>query len=187
MLIEQRSMRTGLRYSYQPIYDRQQVTAAASQTMNYFKSISDGLLSTNMTNAGSLGDNKHFFLEGISIHAEGAVPIADLVKLFDYSYVEIKFSGLDLFTGPLFLLPDCGGLYGSVATTASTTTLQSFVNGKTNKPYYDLSMTDKQGKPVALEINKEATFSCQIKREAATAISAAFYLWVVLHGILGRQ
>lgn len=176
-----------LRYGRQPIYDRKQVAASASQTLNFFKDFATGYtkLTSNLNTGGRLGNQEYFFCDGISIHTECGVSSANLSKLLDYSFIELKISGLEVLVAPLFMLPDCGGLKGGVSTTASDTTVQAWKNGEL--PYFPLTLPDASGKPKMIEISEEENIDCTVNMVAGGAPSAAFYLWVFLHGVKGRK
>lgn len=174
------------RFSKQPIYDRKQVAASASQTLPFFKSFTgDTKLTTNMNNTGRIGNDQVFFADAISLHVESGTPLADVVKLLDYSFIELKIASLPILECPLAFVPDNAGLMGAVATTQSSERLQSWANGKL--PYLPLSLSDEKGRPMPIPIGSDDSIECQVVMAAGSAPSAAFYLWIYLHGVLTRK
>jgi len=174
------------RFNKQPIYDRKQVAASASQTLNFFKGfIGDTKLTTNMNNSGRIGNDQVFFADAISLHTEAGTPLGDVVKLLEYSFIDLKIASLPILECPLFCIPDNSGIMGAVATTQSSERLQSWANGKA--PYLPLSLSDEKGRPMPIPIGSDDSIECQVIMAAGSAPSAAFYLWVFLHGVLTRK
>ena len=171
-----------LRYLRQPIYDRKQVAALATQTLYFFKDFTSvNPLITNMNTPGSLGSPNEFYLYGISQHV-AASSKADITKYLESSYVTVRISNNDIFKSPAFFIPDSGPISGVVSTTASDTTLQSWYPGGNEKV---LPVALDQNSPI--KIGSMELFELSVNMTAAAAPDAAFYVWFFLHGIYGTN
>lgn len=171
-------------YLQQPLYDRKQVAATtAAQNINFFKDLTSGYspLVTNMKNSGNLGSPEEFYVTGIGMHSQGVASQVDLALVLDNSYLVFKINGTEIFSAPAFLIPDVAGVQGVAATTASSTTLQSWWNGK--MPYFSI-VTDPND---PIKIPTMSPFELDFVFSASAGPSAAFYLWYFLIGVYGKS
>lgn len=169
----------------QPIYHRKQIAVDQSQTVSYFRELTVGgsKLDTNLTIGGMLPSPHEFDLWGLSFAVAMGTPIADVQKLYNYSYFTLFLNTDRVFCeAPLHMVPQASGLNGVVATTASDTTYQSLANG-TNNPagYFPLNVGNSP-----LLISEQMSFYVELKIAAPAVFSATFYTWFVMHGILRK-
>lgn len=170
-----------LRLTSEPLWFRKQIAVTASQTPTFFSASNGGdPLVSNMEQSGQLGSPNEFHIEGIGFHPDFGVALADLQKLYNYSYISFKFGSQERIKLPLYLLPDPSNIAGAVATTETSTNYQSW-GLKGSWPYYPFKIGDQ-----LIKINSQETFTISLVIAAPSVFSATFYASMLLFGIYSK-
>lgn len=168
----------------QPIYDRKLIAVDQAQTIYFFKDFASGYtaLDTNLTSPGQVGNPHEFYMYGMSMHIAQGTTVADIQKLYNYSYVKLEISGREQLKMPLHMLPDLGGMGGAIATTKNDVSHVAISNGiPMQEGYYPVSVANQP-----IKIRSMESFHAELIIAAPSAFSATIYATAYLHGIFGQ-
>lgn len=168
----------------QPLYDRKQVVASATQNILFFKNLSGStLLDTNLTVDGMLPTPQAFSCYGLAAFVQQGVPEADLVKLVNESSIEFRLSNKPYLQCPFHLVPSPGGLRGFAALDAQAAPTSIF-QAQNGAGFLGFLPLDIDGDPIHLVSQQD--FVCVLSTHNSAAFSTAFYVTMYLMGVLYR-
>jgi hypothetical protein len=163
-----------------PLYQRQQMPAAASQTLTFFRNIAGNstLLDTNLTTAGILPWPHSFDLYQIAIVVEFGINEIDMNRFYNNAIFEFKLSQKPYFQEHVNRIPATCGFHG-LATTNNVFNVQ---NGLP-MPMNGWSMAISG---LSLFIPHQQDFSAEIRTFNNVAFTVPFFVSVHLDGVLAR-
>lgn len=165
-----------------PLYDTYSAAASASvpARIAFFNSrtrTADGYEITNMPSAGFLPPPNKFTVFGMAFSAVGCDE-TDLLKLIKQYTAELSVGGKEYLAAPLDFFPSPGGIFGAVATTATTTTIKQWNNGSGG---HDRAFA--LGPDYAITIESNERFEVNLTGAAGFTATAAVFLRCYLLGV----
>lgn len=176
-----------LRYRIGCFYDTLIVAAntATSALHTLFQapiSSSKGIEQTNMTDSGKLPFPISMKIMALRVCLIGMI-VADAEALYKKYCMRLKIGQKYFMEAPVNFFPGGGGLVGAVATTATTTTIQSFSNGVPDpRAVYGV------GPEYALDLPSGVPFAVELQGTSftTTATTGGIHMQVFLDGLISE-